>query len=441
MKTPILDFVREYEKNDTVRFHMPGHKGIGPLGIETLDITEIDGADVLYAPNGIIAESEENATALFGAAHTFFSTEGSSLSIKAMLAIACPVGSRVLAARNAHKSFLYAAAILDLSVDWLYPNGDAHVCTSQITPALLEESLSSTEKLPSAVYITSPDYLGNIADIEQLSKVCKHYGVPLLVDNAHGAYLAFLSPSRHPIALGASMVCDSAHKTLPTLTGGAYLHIAKSAPEAYLSRAREMLSMFASSSPSYLILASLDATNEYLKGQMKKQLKAVIGQAECLKKELCERGFSLCGNEPMKVTLYAPDYGYFGYEIAKHLNKCGIVAEFYDKEYLVLMLSSQTKEEDMLRLKDALFSLPKKQRLALHAPTISPRVQKTSIRHALFAPSRCVNASDAIGKICATPALSTPPCIPLAVSGELITEDAAEALLYYGITRLNIIEE
>ena len=135
MKTPIFDFVKQYAASEISRFHMPGHKGISSaLGCEPLDITEVNGADVLYSPCGIIAESEKNATSLFETAHTFYSAEGSSLAIKAMLALATEItGSRerplILAARNAHKAFLYACALLDLDVEWLYPGEESHLCS------------------------------------------------------------------------------------------------------------------------------------------------------------------------------------------------------------------------------------------------------------------------------------------------------------------------
>ena len=440
MKTPIFDFIKRYGETNSVRLHMPGHKGKGPLGVENLDITEIDGADVLYEPHGIIAESEDGATALFGTGHTYYSTEGSSLAIKAMLAIACKEGSTVFAARNAHKSFLYAAALLDLSVNWLYPDKDAHICISHISPLQLEEALACAKTLPAAVYITSPDYLGNIADIASLSTVCRRYGVPLLVDNAHGAYLAFLSPSAHPIALGATMACDSAHKTLPTLTGGSYLHIAANAPRCYFDRARKMLSVFSSSSPSYLILASLDSTNAYLDREMRKRLSFTVDQTNCLKKKLCALGLPICESEPLKLTLYAPRYGYFGYEIAKHLQGLNIVAEFYDTEYVVLMISVQTSKEDLSRLEAALLSLPKRPEKIVESPPFLPSVQKTGIRHALFATSRRVSLDDAAGRICASPALSCPPCVPMAVCGDLITQDTINALRHYGITHIDVIE-
>ena len=188
MTTPIVDFVRNYAARDGGRFHMPGHKGKSFLGCEALDITEIAGADVLYAPSGVIAESEANATALFGTAHTYYSAEGSSLAIKAMLALASRgrQNARILAARNVHKAFVYAAALLDLRVDWLAAEG-GHIVTANITADNVRLALESADAPPDAVYVTSPDYLGNLLDIGGIAAVCRDFGVPLLLDNAHGA--------------------------------------------------------------------------------------------------------------------------------------------------------------------------------------------------------------------------------------------------------------
>ena len=218
--TPIADFVARYAKSDTARFHMPGHKGSPVLGPEPHDITEIAGADVLSSPCGIIAQSENNATALFGTAHTYYVTEGSTQAIKAMLALVAQRAPRhrrasILAARNVHKAFVYAAALLDLDVTWLFPASHEHLCSCTLSATDVANALDTMPEQPEAVYLTSPDYLGRIADIEGIAAVCRARNVPLLVDNAHGAYLRFLSPSRHPITLGATMCCDSAHKTLP----------------------------------------------------------------------------------------------------------------------------------------------------------------------------------------------------------------------------------
>ena len=204
--------------------------------------TESRGADELYEAEGIIAQSEANATRLFGTAHTYYSTEGSSQCIRAMLCLAMQGAPRtgkrpvLLAARNAHKALLYAAALLDFDIRWLWPAPEdtGALCSCPVTVQALSaalEELAGQERAPFGVYLTSPDYLGGTQDIAALSAVCDAHGVPLLVDNAHGAYLRFLpGGSRHPIDLGAAACCDSGHKTLPVLTGGAYLHLGPKAP-------------------------------------------------------------------------------------------------------------------------------------------------------------------------------------------------------------------
>lgn len=201
--TPIVDFVRRYAQSGTSRLHMPGHKGQSLLGFEPWDITEIKGADELYGADGIIAQSEANATRLFGTVHTYYSTEGSSQCIRAMLCLALQAapaaGQRpvLLAARNAHKALLYAAALLDFDIQWLWPvpQDAGALCSCPVSAAKLTgalQGLAQQGKRPFGVYITSPDYLGGVQDIAALAEVCKDFGVPLLVDNAHGAYLRFL---------------------------------------------------------------------------------------------------------------------------------------------------------------------------------------------------------------------------------------------------------
>ena len=283
MNTPVVDFVRRYAQQRTTRMHMPGHKGRGPLGCEELDITEIAGADELYEAEGIIAQSEANATQLFGTARTYYSTEGSSQCIRAMLHLALQMRPAkagrpvLLAARNAHKALLYAAALLDFDIQWLWPAPDAAgtLCTCPVEPEALTsalDELSAEGRTPFGVYLTSPDYLGFVQDVAGLSAVCHAHGLPLLVDNAHGAYLHFLKEgSRHPIQLGADLCCDSAHKTLPVLTGGAYLHLGPSV-QADEAAVRNALALFGSTSPSYLILQSLDAANAVLADSFREKL-------------------------------------------------------------------------------------------------------------------------------------------------------------------------
>ena len=214
MNTPVADFVQRYAKAGTARLHMPGHKGRCFLGCEPWDITEIHGADALYEAEGILAESEQNAAALFGSQRTCYSTEGSSQCIRAMLylAVAASGSHTVVAARNVHRAFVSAAALLDLEIRWLWPEESRSLCGCPISPAQLEETLHSLPEPPAAVYLTSPDYLGGMAEIPALAQICHQHGTLLLVDNAHGAYLRFLQPSLHPLDLGADLCCDSAHK-------------------------------------------------------------------------------------------------------------------------------------------------------------------------------------------------------------------------------------
>ena len=325
MTTPIYDFVKKYSESKASRFHMPGHKGRGPIGCEMYDITEISGADVLYSADGIINESENNLSSLYGTAHSFYSTEGSTLAIKAMLALVSErAGDErplVLAGRNVHSSFVKAVALLDLDVDFMYSNREEHLCKCDISAENVRSAILTAKKKPCAVYVTSPDYLGNILDIAGISAVCRENDIPLLVDNAHGAYLKFLPEDIHPITLGAAMCADSAHKTLPVLTGGAYLHISSDYSE-YVPRAREALSLFASTSPSYLTLSSLDLCNKYLSENYNHKISSLVEKLNELKMSIIDLEFEICESEPLKVVIKS------GEALADHLHKNDIEVEF-----------------------------------------------------------------------------------------------------------------
>lgn len=442
MNTPIVDFVRAYAESNTSRLHMPGHKGKGFLGCEKYDITEIEGADVLYSATGIIKESEKNAASLFSSEATFFSTEGSSLCIKAMLTLICRGKKErplILAARNVHKAFIYAGALLDFDVKWMYGEGEDHLCSLVLTADEVERHILESEKTPDAVYITSPDYLGKMWDVEAVSKICDKHGIPLLVDNAHGAYLAFLEKSLHPINLGATMCCDSAHKTLPVLTGGAYLHISEKGKH-YIHEAESCLSLHASTSPSYLTLQSLDLCNAYLCDGYREKLVATIKKADKLKASLRELSLKVPEGEPLKVTISPLSFGYTGEELGKHLYEKGICAEFCDRDFLVLMFTPENSDDDFERVLEALKELTKKPGIKLSAlPTPRKAEKSLSLRQAIFAPSEWISTENAEGRICASPTISCPPAIPVAVSGEVIDKAAVEAFLAYGIEKVAVV--
>lgn len=446
MNTPICDFVQRYAAENALRLHMPGHKGVGPLGVESLDITEISGADSLYEADGIIQESESNASALFGC-KTLYSTEGSSLCIRAMLYLALLHGretgarSLVYAARNVHKTFLSAAALLDLDVKWLYGSSDDSYLCCRIDARELDKQLASADEKPFAVYITSPDYLGNVADIPAIAQVCKKHHVLLLVDNAHGAYLKFLPESLHPVDLGADLCCDSAHKTLPVLTGGAYLHISPSAPEICSAQAKNALALFGSTSPSYLIMQSLDAANKQLAGKYPMDLAAFLPRVHALCKHLQEHGFQLVGNEALKITIASKAYGYSGTELSDLLLAQGIVSEFADPDFAVFMLTPEIGPAGLDQLEAALLSTPAKKAVLGPSPAPHKAQPVLSIREALFAPSEMLHASNAEGRILAAASVGCPPAVPIVVCGERIDVHALECFKYYGIDNLSVVKE
>ncbi len=440
MNTPIHDFINEYCQKNSVRVHMPGHKGIGPLGFERYDITEINGADSLYEASGIIAESEKNASRLFGC-NTFYSTEGSSHCIRAMLYMAKLCGcTKVLAGRNAHKTFLSAAALLDIEVEWLYPKHGESYLSGNIDIDSLDGILSQSQNDKCVVYITTPDYLGNITDIASIAGICKRHDAYLFVDNAHGAYLKFLPQSLHPIDLGADICCDSAHKTLPVLTGGAYLQISKKADRRFEASAKNALSLFGSTSPSYLILQSLDMANMYLSQGYKDRLAEFAHLVNKAKSLLTDNGFSLLGNEILKIVIDTKKHGYYGWEIADILEENNIVCEFYDRDHIVMMLNPENTKEEVGKLTDTLLSIEKKSEITEPTPELGIPKRAKSIREAVFAESEMIDANQSEGRILAQFNIACPPAVPIVVCGELINKSAIACFEYYGIKKVSVIK-
>lgn len=292
----IYEFLKTYAERNPIRLHMPGHKGAGELLPYNLDITEIEGADALYKASGIILGDERRAAALFGAQDTFFSTGGCTLCIQTMVMIAKKEGFKTIYAYNPpHPSFFNACEIMNVTY-------------------------IITENIPSgaAVFVTSPDYFGRIIN---LSKFRNDF---LLVDNAHGAHLAFMD-KMYPHT--ADFWCDSGHKTLPGLTGTAYLHTNHNNCR---ERVKKYMSMLGSSSPSYLLLASLDLTNDYIEKQIKSDINRT---AELLPKSKGDIYHIAIANKN---------------GILKKLYKNGIIPETVTDDFIILLFSPMSSNEDIL---------------------------------------------------------------------------------------------
>ena len=442
MKTPIVNFLKSYQEKSPVRMHMPGHKGAGILGFEGMDLTEIYGADELFAAEGIIKESEQNASNLFGCP-TYYSTQGSTLCIQTMCTILCQDAKskgkkpKILAGRNAHRSFIHAAALLDFDIEWLYGNSDYLSC--KIHAEDLEKAI--IESHPTAVYLTNPDYLGNLLDIQSLASVCKKHNVLLAIDNAHGAYLRFLESSLHPIDLGADLCCDSAHKTLPVLTGGAYLHLSDSLNQVWKNDVKHFMEYFSSTSPSYLIMASLDAANKVLDTTFKNSLFECIQRVDGLKNTLVQYGYTILSGEPMKITISTKEFGYTGNEIANLLMECDIYPEFYDSDYIVLMPSPYNTKDDLKRLETCLCGIERKPILINKPPKLEQSKKVMNVRQALFSSSITLDVSKSLGQVCSSVTVSCPPAILPVIPGEVISESSIEVMKYYGIETVRVVKE
>ena len=289
------------------------------------------------------------------------------------------------------------------------------------------------------MYVTSPDYLGNVLDIGKLAEVCHRHGVLLLVDNAHGAYLKFLPGSRHPMDQGADLCCDSAHKTLPVLTGGAYLHIRD---KKLAKQAKNALAIFGSTSPSYLILQSLDAANAILGDPAyTNKLMELCFLADGVRQQLNKHGISANhAAEPLKITIHPQMYGYTGTELADALRNSGIECEFADPDFLVLMLTPAITEEDLQRLVGVLTSLPCRKPIDTTPPLIGRPEKVLSIRNALLSPCETIQVSESEGRILAASSVGCPPAVPIVVCGERIDKNAIACFRYYSIDTCCVVQ-
>lgn len=379
MKTPIVDFLEQYKNSDTARLHMPGHKGSGTgfanipgwlSDIFAYDITEVKGADDLYHPSGIIEESEKNASGIYGT-DTFYVTEGSTQAIKAMIWLAkrhweksLPESSDeetgqvfhpyMFVVGKFHKALLYAATLLDVT---LVKIEEENLSANEIINKIYDNSVQEIN--PIGVYVTYPDYFGKVSDIASLKRELWPINIPLLTDGAHSAYFKFLDADKypeylHPTDCLADISVTSAHKTLPTLTGAAYLHINESFSDV-IPEAKYALDMFGSSSPSYLIMASLDAFNAEAESFMK-ALGTFCEKVDVLKKEISEMGFNVSESDPLRIVVRSDDR-FSGNDIAVSLRDHRCEPECSDDDYVVMMLTPYNCDEDLERIKGAFLSL------------------------------------------------------------------------------------
>lgn len=436
MTTPIHDFLIKNSESHTIRCYMPGHKGTE----NPLDITEINGADSLYDTDtnggkGIIALSEKNASRLFGSKRTLYSCSGSTLAIQTMLTLAKMRGGgkdHIVAGRYSHRSFINSCVLLGLTPSWVYPE---EYLSAAVTPESIEAKINSRTL---AVFINSIDYYGGMSDISAIADICHSHCIPLLVDNAHGAYLKFAPVDLHPITLGADMCADSAHKTLPVLTGGAYLHIAN---EKYCAIAKEAMALTATSSPSYLILDSLDRCNRTI-ADKPFHIAEICNKITALKQHCADIGYILSPSDYMRITFDCAAVHSTGFAMADMLRDFDIECEYADEYRCVMLFGSATTDVDIETIKTVLTANTPKSIFVRNLP--SPPIHIRT--HTACSPSKAFFSGKvklpvmmSVGKICATAAAPCPPGIPLIMPGETITIDAARTLRDKGVSDISIV--
>lgn len=439
----LYQVLREHQEKNRSSFHTPGHKsmeGVFPSDLLALDYTELPDTDSLYEADGAILRAEQAAAECFHVKRTVFSAGGCTLCIQAMLRLAAPDGGKIVMGRVIHRSAVNALALLGLTPVWVAPRPDAGEGLPGRVYAQDVERALRRETGVKAVYLTSPDYYGVMADVGAVSAVCRRYGVPLLVDNAHGSHLWYAGEGMHPIQLGASMTADSPHKTLPALTGGAWLQIAE---EAYTAGAKEAMALFGSTSPSYPIMASLDLCVDWLRESGKEAYSRLEERAARIKAVASARGIGqplgLC--DPTRISLDVASVGMTGAQGADYLRECGIEPEMADGGYVVLIATPFNSEEDFARLEQAIRRMPLARPLPPMKETSAPPAEQLlSPREAILGACETRPVFFSVGEIAAEAACPCPPGVPVVMPGERITEKAAEFLSSYGISYIKVLK-
>ena len=441
---PIFDLLKEHSASGDLPMHMPGHKRDGSLlrGLLAFDITEIPGFDDLHDPRGIIAYAEESAARVWGAERAHILVNGSTVGILAAFHALCSRGERVIVARNCHKSVYHAIELLDLDARFITPeiHGNdlfyGEILSNNVGKAIAD-SLAEGKK-PALAAITSPTYEGVISDVAAISAVCREYGVPLLVDSAHGAHLGVIPGfPGSAVKAGADVVVLSLHKTLASLTQTALILC----PASLDTRITHALDIFETSSPSYLLIGSADECIRRVEenaGEISSRWLSAL--ADCRKRLSALRSLELIPvDEPSKLIISTAKCGITGGELAITLkNRFSITVEAALPGYVIAMTGAGDSPESLGRFADALLAIDGEPadgtcyRLRTDKlPPLSAPPVSLPVSAALRLPRESVPLDKAADRICAEYITPYPPGIPLIVPGETVTEEAAEAIRFY----------
>lgn len=443
VNTPIINALEEYKNNNKTKMHMPGHKG--GKGFEKwfsenlvqYDLTEIPGLDNFHNPEGVIKSSMEKCAKIFGARKSFYLVNGSTSGIHAMLISALNRGDKLLVQRDCHQSIINALILFGIQPVFISPGYNEHWHLKM--PAGLqtwENAVLNNPDVKGAI-ITYPDYYGMCAPLSGIADLMHQKGKLLLVDEAHGAHFAISKKlPQSALEQGADLCVQSFHKTLPALTQAAVLHIGSN--RILEDRVQRAVSMLTTTSPSYLIMASIEYTVNFAETSGNEKYERLISLLDGIKNELGKmKKLKILPDEiqgikrdPTRIVIETSGTGFSGYDLYAKLNEeYGIVAEMADESHVVFIVTTADDENDLTKLKNSLIELDHKSEPVKYSEkclSSMPVEQENSAMPELSVylnGGRDISLSDSEGKKCAGMVTPYPPGIPLLCPGEIITRE------------------
>ncbi|KYG33274.1 aminotransferase class I/II-fold pyridoxal phosphate-dependent enzyme [Alkalihalobacillus trypoxylicola] len=448
LRTPIIEAIQYHKLKETLSFHVPGHKNgyIIPESLQELekafpyDMTEIDGLDDLHEPTGAIKEAERLLSDCYGTFQSFFLVGGSTVGNLAMIYSLFSPGEEVFVQRNSHKSIFNAIQLARLKPILLAPEHDVQTGHAiGISEATLKKAIQNYPEAK-GLLLTYPNYYGVSLPLAPLISIAKQAQLTVTVDEAHGAHLILDEPFPvSSIKLGADAVVQSAHKMLPALTMSAYLHVPKQLENHVRHKLKESLRMFQSSSPSYLMLASMDGARAFIDSINAQEKKALLEGVKQFKREInkidqlevVDYDKSRYHIDPLKVTIRSKTR-LSGFELQKLFSQCKLETELADEGHVLLIFGLRMPEkrvyEQITVLKEVLSSYELKEHTSQYDDAIQIDISKLEIEHVHDYKMSDTPLEEVVGKIAGQAIIPYPPGIPLIFPGERWTERHFERL-------------
>lgn len=451
LETPLFTALTKHAGKNPIQFHIPGHKkgkGIDPdfrefIGenVLSIDLINIAPLDDLHLPKGIIKEAQELAAKAFGADYTFFSVQGTSGAIMAMIMSVCKPGDKILVPRNVHKSIMSAIVFSGAIPIFIHPEVDSYFGISHgITPESIERALVLYPDTR-AVLVINPTYYGISGDLKKIVKIAHSRDIPVLVDEAHGAHIHFHRElPLSAMAAGADMAATSMHKLGGSLTQSSILNLRGNLVSH--KRVQSVLSMLTTTSTSYVLLASLDVARKSLATEGRALLEDTIRKAEetrskinqidhlyCMGREILEFSTAVA-MDPTKLLISVKELGITGYKVEKWLrNRFNIEVELSDLYNILCIITPGDTEEDLFTLVQALVELSRENKVQMvkkvDSSVLLPEIPSLALapRNAFYAETEVIPIEQSVGRIIAEFVMVYPPGIPIFIPGEIITED------------------